>query len=188
MISLFPDQDEQWKWWKCVPGIKAYFIQPGLLQVFWDLPHPEFRSLLKGYKVRASRIRAVNAMIFLLKLRKIRERNIRLVGLIECLPKFSDIWIKSLSSLTGLISGLFYSAHSTSSLFQICLVLQLFLNDVSYCEMFPPNYNSVTVSGMAGETLYEVYLEAYPADQMYLPHKSNKLVSGRESRRYKNSS
>ena len=44
-------QDEQWKWWKCVPEIKAYFIQPGILQVFWDLPPPEFRSLVQGYQV-----------------------------------------------------------------------------------------------------------------------------------------
>lgn len=54
---------------------------------------------------------------------------------------------------------------------------QLFLNGISYSEMIPPHHTTVSVVGMAGGRLYEVILEAYPTDAMFLPHKSNKLVT-----------
>ena len=54
---------------------------------------------------------------------------------------------------------------------------QIFLNGITYCEMFPPEHNSLSVAGMAGGRLYECVLEVFPLDAMFLPHRSNKLVS-----------
>ena len=48
---------------------------------------------------------------------------------------------------------------------------------MSYCPAFPSNHNSVNVAGLAGGRMYEVMLEVYPHNSMFLPHKSNKLVS-----------
>lgn len=53
---------------------------------------------------------------------------------------------------------------------------QLFLNGVSYCEMFPPSNNSVNVSGLAGGRLYEVMVEVYSTNPQHTPQMSNKLV------------
>lgn len=54
---------------------------------------------------------------------------------------------------------------------------QVFLNGVSYCDVFPANHNSVNIAGLAGGRMYEINLEVYPTEAMFLPHKSNKLVS-----------
>ena len=55
--------------------------------------------------------------------------------------------------------------------------LQIYLNGVSYCQVFPSNHNSLNIAGVAGGRMYEVELEVFPKDTMYLPHKSNKLVN-----------
>ena len=47
--------------------------------------------------------------------------------------------------------------------------------------MFPSNQNCLNIAGLAGGRIYEVVLEVYPHDNMYLPHKSNKLVSDKPS-------
>ncbi|XP_046358181.2 uncharacterized protein LOC124136325 [Haliotis rufescens] len=52
---------------------------------------------------------------------------------------------------------------------------QVFLNGVTYCEMFPKDNNSINISGMAGNRLYEVYVEVYPKRSTEEPQKSNKL-------------
>ncbi|CAC5396477.1 unnamed protein product [Mytilus coruscus] len=53
---------------------------------------------------------------------------------------------------------------------------QLFLNGVSYCEMFPPNNNSINISGLAGGRLYEVVVEVYSTNPKQSPQMSNKLM------------
>ncbi|XP_067685414.1 uncharacterized protein [Haliotis asinina] len=52
---------------------------------------------------------------------------------------------------------------------------QVYLNGVTYCEMFPKDNNSINISGMAGNRLYEVYVEVYPKRSTEEPQKSNKL-------------
>ena len=51
------------------------------------------------------------------------------------------------------------------------------LNNVAYCDVFPPKHSSLNLAGLAGGRMYEIVLEVFPKDTMYLPHKSNKLVS-----------
>ena len=60
---------------------------------------------------------------------------------------------------------------------EYCGSSQVFLNGVTYCDVFPAQHNSVNVAGLAGGHMYEIVLEVYPQDTMFLPHKSNKLVS-----------
>ncbi|XP_033744669.1 uncharacterized protein LOC117330483 isoform X1 [Pecten maximus] len=53
---------------------------------------------------------------------------------------------------------------------------ELFLNGVTYCDMFPPNNTSINISGMAGGRMYEVKVEVYPIHNQYKPLLSNILV------------
>lgn len=55
--------------------------------------------------------------------------------------------------------------------------LQIFLNGVSYCDIFPATNNSLNITGLAGNRLYEVYVEVYSVDKKLNPQTSNKLVS-----------
>ena len=48
---------------------------------------------------------------------------------------------------------------------------------MSYCEQFPPTNNSLNITGLAGNRLYEVYVEVYSYDKKLNPQTSNKLVS-----------
>ncbi|KAK3579080.1 hypothetical protein CHS0354_029940 [Potamilus streckersoni] len=52
---------------------------------------------------------------------------------------------------------------------------QLFLNGVTYCEMFPATNNSLNISGLAGGRMYDVYVVIYSTRQEYGPQKSNVL-------------
>ncbi|XP_048739977.2 uncharacterized protein LOC125654190 isoform X5 [Ostrea edulis] len=53
---------------------------------------------------------------------------------------------------------------------------QIFLNGVAYCDMFPANNNSLNLTGLAGNRMYEVYVEVYSLDRKLNPQSSNKLT------------
>eukprot|EP00105_Crassostrea_gigas_P035802 XP_019919950.1 PREDICTED: uncharacterized protein LOC105321045 [Crassostrea gigas] len=53
---------------------------------------------------------------------------------------------------------------------------QIFLNGVSYCDIFPATNNSLNITGLAGNRLYEVYVEVYSVDKKLNPQTSNKLT------------
>ncbi|KAL3853216.1 hypothetical protein ACJMK2_016773 [Sinanodonta woodiana] len=52
---------------------------------------------------------------------------------------------------------------------------QLFLNGVTYCDMFPATNNSLNISGLAGGRMYDVCVVVYSTRQEYGPQKSNVL-------------
>ncbi|ELT90741.1 hypothetical protein CAPTEDRAFT_219540 [Capitella teleta] len=87
----------------------------------------------------------------------------------NCVPT-----IKAVFTQPGVMEVFWDSPPSASK--HMIKAYQLFLNGVSYCELFPPIYTSVNVAGLAGGRLYEVSLEVHPTDKMFLPHKSNKLM------------
>ncbi|CAL1538548.1 unnamed protein product [Lymnaea stagnalis] len=51
----------------------------------------------------------------------------------------------------------------------------IFLNGVSYCGMFPPNNNTLNISGLAGGRTYKIHVEAYPKNLQNVFHQSNNL-------------
>ena len=53
----------------------------------------------------------------------------------------------------------------------------MFLNGVSYCDMFPPSNNSLNISGLAGGRNYKVHVEVYPKDKKNVMQESNSLVN-----------
>lgn len=54
---------------------------------------------------------------------------------------------------------------------------QIFLNGVTYCDMFPADNNSLCVSGLAGGRLYEIVVEVYGKKPDCTTQKSSKLVN-----------
>ncbi|GFN84346.1 fibronectin, partial [Plakobranchus ocellatus] len=52
---------------------------------------------------------------------------------------------------------------------------QVFLNGVSYCDMFPRSNNSLNISGLAGGRNYKIYVEVYPKDPQNVVQESNSL-------------
>ncbi|XP_012935394.1 uncharacterized protein LOC101845075 isoform X2 [Aplysia californica] len=52
---------------------------------------------------------------------------------------------------------------------------QVFLNGISYCDMFPPSNNSLNIAGLAGGTTYKIYVEVYPKDKKNVVQESNSL-------------
>ncbi|XP_041347758.1 uncharacterized protein LOC121367568 [Gigantopelta aegis] len=97
-----PSSGKQWNWWNCKPKLKGCFTNPGVMEIFWELPPDGAQSLVKGY--------------------------------------------------------------------------QVFLNGVSYCEMFPRTNNSLNISGLAGGRTYEVFVKVYPSDPSQSDLTSNKLM------------
>ncbi|XP_052779768.1 uncharacterized protein LOC128217013 isoform X4 [Mya arenaria] len=67
-------------------------------------------------------------------------------------------WDKPSSSHRGLVKG-----------------YQIYLNGVTYCDMFPPSNNSLCVSGMAGSRLYEIIVEVFGNKPECTTQKSNRL-------------
>ncbi|KAK3103976.1 hypothetical protein FSP39_023382, partial [Pinctada imbricata] len=53
---------------------------------------------------------------------------------------------------------------------------QIYLNGVSYCDIFPSTDTSLNISGLAGNHVYEVYVEVYSVDPAQNPQGSNKLM------------
>ena len=58
----------------------------------------------------------------------------------------------------------------------VVAMLQIFMNGVTYCSMFPGSNNSLCVSGMAGGRVYEILVEVYGNKPEFRPQQSNKLV------------
>ncbi|GFR62052.1 hypothetical protein ElyMa_001861900 [Elysia marginata] len=52
---------------------------------------------------------------------------------------------------------------------------QVFLNGVSYCDMFPRSNNSINISGLAGGRNYKIFVEVYPKDPQNVVQESNSL-------------
>ncbi|XP_064633270.1 uncharacterized protein LOC135491376 [Lineus longissimus] len=86
-----------------------------------------------------------------------------------CIPK-----IKGCFTGPGIIE-IFWEPPKEESL-PLIRGYQIYLNGISYCELFPPDHNSLNIAGLAGGRTYDVWLEVYPNNDMFLPHKSNHLM------------
>ncbi|KAL5013162.1 hypothetical protein ScPMuIL_007432 [Solemya velum] len=53
---------------------------------------------------------------------------------------------------------------------------QLYMNGVSYCDMFPQTNNSINASGLAGGRLYEINVVVFATKEGCAPQSSNKLM------------
>ncbi|CAH1782616.1 unnamed protein product [Owenia fusiformis] len=89
-------------------------------------------------------------------------------------------WWRCIPSLQGLFTGpgvmeLFWESPGPECL-ELIRGYQIFINDMTFCEVFPANHNSVNVAGLAGGRVYDILLDVYPENDKFLPHKSNKLM------------
>ncbi|XP_077978814.1 uncharacterized protein LOC144434231 [Glandiceps talaboti] len=46
----------KWHWWNCVPEIQGWFVEPGCVEIYWELPEEDYRPQIKTYQVYVNNV------------------------------------------------------------------------------------------------------------------------------------
>ncbi|XP_070557721.1 uncharacterized protein [Ptychodera flava] len=46
----------KWHWWNCVPELKGWLVEPGCVELYWDLPEEIYKPQVKTYQIYVNNV------------------------------------------------------------------------------------------------------------------------------------